>query len=341
MKDFFKKTHFTNRIIWIVAVFLFFGTLVSGIVMILGDAIFRKLIYPYASPSVHFITEYYLLTIFSVLVFVLLCLIVRKNRFILESVLPKNNKNYLSKFGTGLLLGFLSNSFCVLCALLHGDIKLIWDFSAAMIPVMIYAFIAVFIQCAEEELWCRGFLYERISIHYPLWVAILVNGVLFGLLHIFNEGATVLAIADVAVCGIGYSLLRWYTGSIWTAFGIHTMWNFTQNFIFGLPNSGLVTEASMFHLDAATGISNLMYSYEFGVEGAVPAVFIDALIAVVILVLAYRNGRIKELAFSKEMCGYVEPETWFSRRKKKTDEIAETVEIEEPAEAAESVEAEE
>ncbi len=315
MKDFFKKSHFSNRIIWIVPVFIIWIIYLTGYAGYFGFEAIKRLV-DLSAPGIYFIWEMYTSTIFSIIVFVLFCRFTRKNRFILESVLPKNNKGYPGKFGVGLLLGFLSNFFCVLCALLHGDIKLIWDFSVSMIPVMIFAFVSVFIQCAEEELWCRGFLYERISIHYPLWVAILVNGVLFGLLHIFNDGVTPLAIADIALCGVAYSLLRWYTGSIWAAFGIHMMWNFTQNFIFGLPNSGLVSEVSMFHLDASTGISNLMYSYEFGVEGALPAVFIDGLIAVVIIVLACRNGRIRELALSKEMCGYAEPERGFKRKRK-------------------------
>jgi hypothetical protein len=108
---------------------------------------------------------------------------------------------------------------------------------------------------------------------------------------------------DLIICGLAYSLLCWYSGSIWTCFGIHTMWNFTQNFIFGLPNSGLVSECSIFHLDAANGISNWIYSYEFGVEGAVPAVFIDLLLAASILYLAKKNGRLEELKMSRESLG--------------------------------------
>ena len=131
-------------------------------------------------------------------------------------------------------------------------------------------------------------------------MAIAVNGLFFAALHLGNPGAGFLPIADIAVCGLAFSLAKWYTGSIWTCFGIHTMWNFTQNFIFGLPNSGLVSEASIFHLDAVNGISNLIYSYEFGVEGALPAVFIDLLLAGVILWLAHKNGRMGELLESKE-----------------------------------------
>lgn len=82
--------------------------------------------------------------------------------------------------------------------------------------------------------------------------------------------------------------------------GIHTMWNFTQNFIFGLPNSGLVSAVSIFHMDAVNGVSNLVYDYGFGVEGAVPAVVVDSLIGIVCLILAKRTGRLGELRMSYE-----------------------------------------
>ena len=241
----------------------------------------------------------------------------KKNRFILRSFLPKGvgkdhkilvvedtyeatQENTAQKLLIGLLLGFLTNFACILCAMIHGDIKLYLDVSASMIPVFIYAFIMVFIQSTSEELWCRGFMYERINIHYPLWVSILVNGIFFGLLHAFNPGVSVMAIVGIAICGVSYSIVRWYTGSIWIPMGIHTMWNFTQNFIFGLPNSGLVSEASIFHLDAANGVSNLIYDYGFGVEAAIPALVVDALLGVVCLLLARRDGRLSELTMSYE-----------------------------------------
>ncbi len=33
--------------------------------------------------------------------------------------------------------------------------------------------------------------------------------------------------------------------------GVHMAWNYTQNIIFGLPNSGIVSGFSLFKLDAA------------------------------------------------------------------------------------------
>lgn len=302
MSGFFKKTHFTNRIIWILLAWFMLYELFDSFIELFFQAALKYLIRD-PSDGMSFVLKYYTPLFISCVFFVLVCLIIKKNRFLLDSVKPSREGKSFKMLCVGLLLGFLTNFFCIICALLHGDIKLYLDFSASQIPLMLFALLSVFFQSTSEELWCRSFLYDRINVHYPLWVAILINGCLFGAMHCFNPGVTVLAIADIAICGISYSLLRWYTGSIWTCFGIHTMWNFTQNFLFGLPNSGLVSEASVFHLDAATGISNWVYSYEFGVEGAVPAVFIDALLTVVILWCAWKQGRLGELKESRESRG--------------------------------------
>ena len=302
MKDIFTKTHFTNRIIWVLLAFFGWYIVLAEFADMLIELLLRA-VFKDPSGGLAFVNDYYAPILGSCILFVLICLLVKKNRFMLEVIRPSREKHSMSKLGMGLLLGFLTNFFCIICALLHGDIKLYFDFSAAQIPLMIYALICVFFQSTSEELWCRTFMYERINVHYPLWVAIVVNGTVFGLLHSFNPGLTALAMADLIICGLAYSLLRWYSGSIWTCFGIHTMWNFTQNFLFGLPNSGLVSEASAFHLGAANAVSNWIYSYEFGVEGAVPAVFIDALLAAVILLLAKRDGRLGELLESRESRG--------------------------------------
>ena len=318
----FKKTSITNRIIWIILAFFGWYILLGEILVLQMEKLLRS-IFRNPSNALVFVNTYYAPLLASCVFFVLMCLIIKKDRFMLEIIKPTREKRSMSKLGTGILLGFLMNFFCIICALLHGDIKLYFDFSAAQIPLMIWAFVCVFFQSTSEELWCRCFMYERINVHYPLWVAIwcrcfmyerinvhyplwvamVVNGVVFGALHSFNDGITWLAMADLIICGLSFSLLRWYSGSIWTCFGIHTMWNFTQNFIFGLPNSGLISEASIFHMDAMNAVSNWCYSYEFGVEGAVPALLMDLMLGVVILVIASRQGRLGELLESRESKG--------------------------------------
>ena len=131
-------------------------------------------------------------------------------------------------------------------------------------------------------------MYERINIHYPLWVSIIANGIFFGLLHAFNPGVSVMAIVGIAICGVSYSIVRWYTGSIWIPMGIHTMWNFTQNFIFGLPNSGIVSEYSIFRLEAASARNGLFYNVNFGVEGSIGSSLV-LIVVIIVMIIINRN----------------------------------------------------
>ena len=297
-----KRIVKNNLIIWILAVTVLWYVFIFSL---LGEILFLPQVTEAVglggmSDGMRFIVEMYLSTIVPLIGIFVYTGVTKRNRFVLRSFLPGYQRNGMKTLLQGLLVGFVMNFGCIVCALVHGDIKLYYDFALSQIPLMLFALVCVFIQSTSEELWCRGFVYERITIRYPLWVAIAVNGLFFAALHLANPGAAVLPIADIAVCGLAFSFAKWYTKSIWFPMGIHTAWNFTQNFLFGLPNSGLVSEASVFTLDAASAKSNLIYDAAFGVEGAGPAVAADAILGIVCLILAAKNGRLRELGMKHE-----------------------------------------
>ncbi|MBQ6401133.1 MAG: CPBP family intramembrane metalloprotease [Firmicutes bacterium] len=290
-----------NLIIWILLVTAFWYLLICslpGLFFSRPDIdYFSGLVHQigYMPDAMNFAVQYYLMTLPAFVIVFLYTGLTKRNRFIFRSFLPIKPGRTMKMLLAGLLVGFIMNFACIVCAMINGDIHLFLNFALNQIPFYFIALVFVFIQSSSEELWTRGFMYERINVRYPLWVAILVNGVFFGMLHCFNDGATVFAVVEIAVCGVSFSLAKWYTGSIWFPAGIHTAWNFTQNFLFGLPNSGLVSEASVFGLDAATARSSMVYSVPFGVEGAIPALVSDGLLGLICLILAIRQGRAGEL----------------------------------------------
>ncbi len=304
--------------VWIVVVFLVVYFFFCGAIVWIPWSFMLETFLPNLSDDLYIILDLYASTILNVIVLFLLCWLIRPNRYIWKSfLLPSRrcaaaadesdrladfygrSRNSFKMLGWGLLLGFLTNFIAAACALIHGDIHLYFEASAGQIPVFLLAFLTVIIQSSSEEWWCRGFLYVRLHERCPLWFVIVLNGALFGFLHILNDGVTILSVLNITVTGIAFSLLRWYTGSIWIVMGLHTAWNFMQNFILGLPNSGFVSKLSVFHLDAANGNSNLIYNYEFGVEGALPTMILFVLLSVVILMLAAKNGRLKELRMKR------------------------------------------
>lgn len=192
--------------------------------------------------------------------------------------------NTLFKTAAGLLLGFEINAFCVLMSWLMGDIKLSFY---AFNPKVFFAFLfVVCVQSGAEELLYRCYLYQKLRRRYrhPA-VAIIGNAVLFGALHMTNPGVTPVAIVQLIVTGIMFSLFVYYYDALWISIMIHTGWNFTQNIIFGLPNSGIVSKYSLFKLDAVSARNGLFYNTGFGVEGSVGSTCLIILVTVILFVI--------------------------------------------------------
>lgn len=193
-----------------------------------------------------------------------------KRRPILQAVGRKSAGNDWKNFLLGLTIGFGMNGVCILAACLHQDIAL--QFGSIRPVSLLVIFMIVFIQSSAEELVCRGFLYQMLlkGSRRPVF-AIVGNSLFFAVLHLFNQGVTVLSILNIFLFGILFSLIVYYMDSLWCAFAVHTMWNFTQNILFGLPNSGLVVPYSVFKLDAASAVNSFAYNVGFGIEGTIMA----------------------------------------------------------------------
>lgn len=175
--------------------------------------------------------------------------------------------NNLKMLGLGLLTGFGMNGVCILTACLHGDIRL---GLGSISPLwLVTAFLVVFIQSGAEELLVRGYLFYHIRERYGVPLALILSSLLFSALHASNDGVTVLALMNIAAIGLFYALSVQYLDSLWFAMANHAMWNFTQNLIFGLPNSGLSAEASLWTPVSAG--NSLFYDASFGVEASLPA----------------------------------------------------------------------
>lgn len=198
----------------------------------------------------------------------------KKNRPILKAIGKGASGNNPKNLLLGIVIGFGLNSICVLAAWLHNDISLYYD---SFQPVsLVIIFIAVFVQSSAEELVCRGFLYQRLRKSYKSpAVAIIGNSLLFALLHLFNDGVTILSLINIFTVGILFSFMVYYMDSLWCAMAAHAAWNYTQNIIFGLPNSGVVAPYSVLRLDVASASNSFAYNVGFGIEGTL---FADAIL---------------------------------------------------------------
>ena len=70
----------------------------------------------------------------------------------------------------------------------------------------------------------------------------------------------------------------------------HTAWNYTQNIIFGLPNSGIVSSFSIAKLEAATGQITFFYDPVFGVEGSAFLLIVTVVALVAVIIIGEKRG---------------------------------------------------
>ncbi len=261
-----------------------FGTLMSMAILKLIPAIRRLLATLVYSESMLTFLENYL-DFFGIWIIILLVVVgFEANRPMLKAISYSQKGNNLKGLLVGILLGLGTNGFAVLMSWLAGDIKLsFYGFD----PVVLLVFaLAVFIQSGAEELADRFYLYQRLRRRYrsPL-VAIFVNAVVFALMHVSNPGFTVIAGTQIFLIAIVFSLMVYYYNNLWGAMAFHAAWNYSQNIIFGLPNSGIVSEYSIFTLEAASARNGLFYNVGFGVEGSIGATVMLALLAAVIYLI--------------------------------------------------------
>ena len=113
------------------------------------------------------------------------------------------------------------------------------------------------------------------------WIATLITSGLFFLAHTGNGGQDAVGLLLVFLGGIAFVVALWRTGSLWWAIGFHMAWDWSQSFLYGVPDSGLLVQGRLF---ATHSMGNPVLSGgTVGPEGSVFCIPILILIIVVLL----------------------------------------------------------
>ncbi len=134
--------------------------------------------------------------------------------------------------------------------------------------VAIFTLALLFCGAAGEEIAFRGFPLQFLIRGYGAWISVVGIGILFGLLHGFNPGATPLSMANTAGFGIlfGVALLR--SHDLWLPIGLHFGWNAALPFL-GVELSGFTIQVVGYRLVWTTG--NLWSGGTYGPEASLLA----------------------------------------------------------------------
>jgi len=97
-----------------------------------------------------------------------------------------------------------------------------------------------------EEFIFRGFLYRKLLNKYAKrpWIPLLVQGLIFGYLHITNPHMHFLRFINIFLAGIFLGAI--VRKSFLYAVLFHFIWNFVQGYVLGLQVSGFTFDQSVF-----------------------------------------------------------------------------------------------
>ena len=151
----------------------------------------------------------------------------------------------------------------------------------------------------SEEIACRGIIFRLISDKWNVATGLVVSALLFGFLHVFNEGATVWASLAIALnsgwlMGIAYA----YHQTIWVPIGMHWAWNYLEGGVFGCAVSGTPLDYRPLITPKISG-TDLLSGGAFGPEASIICVAIGIGISIVYTVLYIKKR--KRLGAKPEM----------------------------------------
>ena len=117
------------------------------------------------------------------------------------------------------------------------------------------------------------------------WLGALVWSSVFFLSHVPNGGENPVGLMGVFLAGILFSYALWRTGSLWWGIGFHMTWDWAQSFLFGVPDSGILSQGRLFatHASGRTLLSG-------GVDGPEGSLLVLPVMLMVFAVLRFHKA---------------------------------------------------
>ncbi len=90
-----------------------------------------------------------------------------------------------------------------------------------------------------EEFSFRGYMQFTLSQGMGFWPAAIVLSIVFGALHLGNTGEAGIGALSAGLIGFFFCLTLRRTGNLWFAVGLHAAWDWSESFLYSVPDSGL------------------------------------------------------------------------------------------------------
>ena len=189
-------------------------------------------------------------------------------------------------FSTIMACLYLSGNYVVASVQFNLDSQLCW--------LAIFLVIGI-----SEEIVCRGIIFRLISDKWNVATGLVVSSLLFGFLHIFNDGATVWSSLAITLnsgwlMGMAYA----YHQTIWVPIGMHWAWNYLEGGVFGCAVSGTPLDYLPLITPRISG-ADILTGGAFGPEASIICVALGIVLSIVYTVLYLKKK--KKLGAEPEM----------------------------------------
>lgn len=131
--------------------------------------------------------------------------------------------------------------------------------------------LAFMVQGPSEEILFRGYILQIVTARWDLRWGIGISALLFAVLHVENASFGLLPFVNLILFGAAmaaYKLLL-DDDQLWGVFAIHSVWNWLQQDVFGLENSGFASPIAntLFHVEPNRALPDPIWGGGFGPEG--------------------------------------------------------------------------
>ena len=199
---------------------------------------------------------------------------------------------FTRKFGSyfvGAVAGTILLAVSIIVAVLAGAFKFNGIFANIDVKMVSMMAICFVFQGAMEEVLCRGVVQQLLIKKASVPVTLGVAAALFTIPHLGNMAGgspaiIVVAIVNLVLISLIFSLLTIRFNSIWAACGLHSAWNYILYSILGLNLSGKDERVTAV-FDMSSSGSNILNGADYGIEASIITTVVLAVAAGILIVL--------------------------------------------------------
>jgi uncharacterized protein len=96
-----------------------------------------------------------------------------------------------------------------------------------------------------EEFLVRGYALYTLTTGMGFWPSAVLLSVIFGAGHLRNPGESWAGGLSATLIGLFFCFTVRRTGDLWFAIGVHAMWDYSQSFLYSVPDSGAMVEGHL------------------------------------------------------------------------------------------------